>query len=337
MDFAVGYRHVSEGERFSSAVLDQPAVKEVYFPWVGEPSGRPRLGYGEGDDAETVCDVLHDELATLKAGGIRLDLLLNANCYGAEAMSARLEAHVIDVVSTLVGWGTKPDVVTAASPFVARTVKRVFPEIEVRASVNMRLTTVQAMAYLAPWFDSYYIGRDVQRNLDTVRRAADWCHAHGKRLGVLANSGCLRNCPWQTYHDNLIAHSDAALAVPAAKGFNPHLCWTLYRDPKNFPEILKATWIRPEDLRRYEGLVDFVKLATRQHASPRMVIEAYARGAFRGNLLDLLEPGFSPAFRPAFVDNAAFPPDWFEKTGACARECTDCGYCEKTFAVVSRA
>ena len=337
MDFAAGYRHVSEGERFSAAVLSQPSVKEVYFPWVEEPSGRPKVGYGEEDDAETVCDVLHDELVALKAGGVKLDLLLNANCYGARAMSRELEAHVIDIVTVLMGWGTKPDTVTAASPFVARTVKRVFPEIEVRASVNMRLMTVQAMAYLAPWFDSYYLGRDVQRNLETVKRAADWCHAHGKRLGILANSGCLRNCPWQTYHDNLIAHSDAALGLEAAKDFNPHLCWTLYRDPKNFPEILKATWIRPEDLHRYEGLVDFVKLATRQHASPRMVMEAYARGEFRGNLLDLLEPGFSPAFRPTFIDNAAFPPDWFVRTGACPRECTGCGYCERVFARVSRS
>ena len=336
MDFAVGYKHVSEGEPFSASVLDVPEVREVYFPWVDEPSGRPKIGSEEGDDAETICDVLHDELVALRRGGKRLDLLLNANCYGAEAMSRKLEAHVIDILATLVSWGTKPDVVTVASPFLARTVKRVFPEIEVRASVNMRLMTVQAMAYLAPWFDSYYLGRDVQRNLDTVKRAADWCHAHGKRIGILANSGCLRNCPWQTYHDNLVAHSDVALKMPNAD-FNPHLCWTLYRDPKNFPEILKATWIRPEDLHRYEGLVDFVKLATRQHASPRMVIEAYARGAFRGNLLDLLEPGFSPAFRPAFIDNAAFPPDWFDRTGACPRECTGCGYCEQVFVRVGSA
>ena len=335
MEFAVGYRHVSEGEPFSAFVLDVPAVREVYFPWVDEPSGRPKLGYGEGDDAATVCDVLHDELAALRAGGVRLDLLLNANCYGAEAMSKRLEAHVIDILATLVEWGTKPEIVTTASPFVARTLKKAFPEIEVRSSVNMRLMTVQAMAYLAPWFDSYYLGRDVQRNLETVRRAADWCHAHGKKLGILANSGCLRNCPWQTYHDNLIAHADEAMKVKNAD-FNPHLCWTLYRDPANFPEILKATWIRPEDLRRYEGLVDFVKLATRQHASPRMVTEAYVRGEFRGNLLDLLEPGFAPAFCPHSVDNAAFPPDWFERTSACPRECTDCGYCERTWRAVVR-
>ena len=138
------------------------------------PSGRPKVGYREGDDSATVCDILHDELVALKRGGKRLDLLLNANCYGAEAMSKKLEAHVIDILATLVSWGTKPEIVTTASPFIARTLKKVFPEIEVRASVDMRLMTVQAMAYLAPWFDSYYLGRDVQRNLDTVKRAFEW-------------------------------------------------------------------------------------------------------------------------------------------------------------------
>lgn len=328
MEFAIGYRHVSEGERFSSVALAYPEVREVYFPWPEEPSGRPMLGYGEGDDAETVCDVLHDELVALKSGGVRLDLLLNANCYGAEAMSKKLESHIIDILATLISWGTKPEVVTAASPFVARTVKKVFPEIETRASVNMRLTTVQAMAYLATWFDSYYLGRDVQRNLETVKRAADWCHANGKKLGILANSGCLRYCPWQTYHDNLIAHSADALREPAAKDFNPHLCWTLYRDAKSFPELLKATWIRPEDLHHYDGMVDFVKLATRQHAMPRLVVDAYVRGDHSGNLLDLLEPGFSPAFRPYAIDNKAFPSDWFERSGRCVGGCTGCGYCE---------
>ena len=335
MKFAVGYQHRSEGRPFSETALGHTSVDEVYFPWVDEPSGRPKLGYGEEDDAATVCDVLHDELVALKAGGKRLDLLLNANCYGAEAMSKKLEEHVIEILATLVGWNAKPEVVTTASPFVARTLKRVFPEVEVRASVNMRLTTLQAFRYLSPLFDSYYLGRDVQRDLATVKRFSDWCRANGKKLCVLANSGCLRNCPWQTYHDNLIAHSDAAMRVKNAD-FNPHLCWTLYKDPKNFPEILKATWIRPEDLGRYEGLVDVVKLATRQHANPEVVVSAYERGRFEGNLLDLLEPGFSPAFYPHFIDNTAFPPDWFERTGVCSCGCTDCGYCEKTFARVCR-
>ena len=337
MKFAIGYKHQSEGESFSALAFAYDEVREVYFPWVDEPSGRPVLGFGEGDDSETVKEVLRDELTVLRTSGKKLDLLLNANCYGRMAMSFELQQHICAIIDELATWECKPDIVTAASPFVARTIKKYYPEIETRASVNMRLTTLQAMKYLAPWFDSYYIGRDVQRNIDNVKRIADWAHSNGKKVGILANSGCLRNCPWQTYHDNLIAHSAAASEVFPAPGFNPHLCWTLYADAANFPEILKATWIRPEDLHAYEPYVDFVKLATRQHSMPRLVVDAYVTGEFRGNLLDLLEPGFSPAFAKGRVaiDNTRFPEDWALKVGRCDRECTDCGYCEKVFAEVS--
>ena len=334
---AAGYQHFADGAPFAEIALRHPSVKEVYFPWVGEPSGRPKLGFEEEDDPDELEAALKRDLTRLRGAGVRLDLLLNANCYGAEAMGVALERRIAAIVEKLASWGCRPEICTTASPFVARTLKSVAPDIEVRASVNMRLTTLQAFQYLAPLFDSYYLGRDVQRNLETVKRFSGWCRANGKKLCVLANSGCLRNCPWQTYHDNLIAHSDAAMKVENVKGWSPHLCWTLYKDPANFAEILKATWIRPEDLVRYEGLVDVVKLATRQHANPDMVISAYERGAFEGNLLDLFEPGFSPAFFPNFIDNAAFPSDWFDRASSCPHECSQCGYCESVLAKVLKS
>lgn len=338
MNFAIGYQHKSEGDAFSELALSYEEVREVYFPWVGEPSGRPVLGYGEGDDDQTIREVLQEELQALRLGGRKLDLLLNANCYGEIAMSHELEMKIDSIIRELDSWGCKPDIVTAASPFVAHCLKKRFPEIEVRASVNMRLTTIQAMSYLSPWFDSYYIGRDVQRNLDTVRQFSDWAHANGKKIGILANSGCLRNCPWQTYHDNLLSHSTLAMNHIRAEAFNPHLCWTLYRKPENFPELLKATWIRPEDIDRYAPFVDFVKLATRQHSLPRLVVNAYCSRSFRGNLPDLFEPGFTPAFAKAGVmlDSSRFPDDWAEVTGRCKRECTECGYCEKVFEILKQ-
>ena len=296
------------------------------------------LGYGEGDDNEVIKEILHDELVELRQRGVKLDLLLNANCYGEQAMSHALEEKIRAIITELDSWGCMPEIVTAASPFVARTVKKYFPQIETRASVNMRLTTLQAMKYLAPWFDSYYIGRDIHRDLSAVKRISEWAHANGKKVGILANSGCLRNCPWQTYHDNLVSHSAVAMNVRPASGFNPHLCWTMYEDPANFPEILKATWIRPEDLHRYEPYVDFVKLATRQHSMFRLVAEAYTGGSFKGNLLDLLEPGFAPAFGRSgvMIDNSSFPSDWSEKVSCCKRECLDCGYCDEVFTTVMK-
>ena len=92
--------------------------------------------------------------------------------------------------------------------------------------------------------------------------------------------------------------------------------------------LLENTWIRPEDIHHYEGLFDTVKLATRMHSHPGLVIEAYTRGSYYGNTLDLFEPGFGRALMPWIIDNKAFPEDWFERTTQCGKNCSSCGYCK---------
>lgn len=65
--------------------------------------------------------------------------------------------------------------------------------------------------------------------------------------------------------------------------------------------------------------MDVVKLATRQHDRPRMVIGAYASGRFDGNLTMLMEPNFSSLFgRESWIDNRRFPDDWFGTAADCA-------------------
>ncbi|MDA3923099.1 MAG: hypothetical protein PF904_00175 [Kiritimatiellae bacterium] len=245
MKFAVGYQYIEDGEPFSSIATDyRDHISEVYFAWIGQPSGRPILGSTDNEPDVVVQEQLLEELQLLRKIGIKLDLLLNANCYGERAISIAFEKEII------------------------------------------------------------------------------------------ANSGCLRFCPAQTFHDNLIAHSYEAEKLENIPDWNPHLCWNLYKDPANFGNILKSTWIRPEDLSLYEGIADTVKLATRQHAHPRMVIGAYAEGSFFGNLLDLLEPGFSPAFAPNFINNSAFPPDWGKHISECDNSCESCGYCNQVLSKV---
>ena len=70
-----------------------------------------------------------------------------------------------------------------------------------------------------------------------------------------------------------------------------------------------------------------VKLATRMHARPRTVIDAYVNRSYRGNLLDLMEPGFGPALAPCIIANERFPADWFERTSTCNHRCHACDYC----------
>lgn len=328
LKFTIGYQQPESGERFSSIISDyRSKVSEVYFPWIGTASGRPVLGNSHGEtDRDAQC-ILEEELRDLRRLGVKLDLLFNANCYGERAISKSLENEICSIIAHLDDIDCRPDIVTTTSLMIARTVKKYFSGTEVRASVNMRIGTTQAMGYVEELFDSFYLRRDLQRNIEYVKKVRRWCDRHGKKLCLLANSGCLRYCPGQTFHDNLIAHSSKAEEMNNVSDWNPHVCRNLYHNPENYVEILKSTWIRPEDLSLYEGIVDTIKLATRQHSHPRMVIGAYGDGNFRGNLLDLLEPGFSAIFSPNYIDNAAFPSQWAACIGTCTGNCDSCRYC----------
>jgi len=329
MKLAVGYQLAEEGEEPLVGVVRDylPHVAEVYFAWPGMASGRAAVGVARGGVDWTAQRRLEDDLRALRGMGVGLDLLLNANCYGGRAVSAHLENEVGSLLEHLEQVAGGADVVTTASPFVARAVKAHFPRVRTRASVNMRVGTPAAMEYVADLFDDYCVQRDVQRDVEYFRRLRAWADGRGKRLAMLANSGCLRCCPGQTFHDNLVAHEQEADETLRPDDWQPHTCWRWYRQAAHWPAVLQSTWVRPEDLHHYEGLADVAKLATRMHARPRAVVHAYATGRHRGNLLDLLEPGFAPAFAPHVLENARFPDDWFARTSTCLHRCEQCGYC----------
>ena len=103
----------------------------------------------------------------------------------------------------------------------------------------------------------------------------------------------------------------------------------LKKNTENRPAFLQNTWIRPEDVHNFKDKVDSIKVATRMHALPAMVIDAYARGSYHGNLADLFEPGHGPVFAPYVIDNDKFPSDWFTKTTKCNKYCLECNYCNE--------
>lgn len=328
MKFAAGYQEPENDELFSSITSDyRDSLAEVYFAWPGTPSGRSAWDRSRGAVDWSAQARLEAELTAIRAQGLKLDLLLNANCYGEKAVSLQLQNEVGSLLDYLGSRDLLPDIVTTASPFVAEIVRRHFPAVERRASVNMRLDSTLALSYLGGLFDSFYLRRDLQRDLSAVKLFHAWCLKQGKSLCLLANSGCLRNCPGQTFHDNLVAHDEGVASIANVADFQPHLCRGLYSDKNNLIEFLRGSWIRPEDIERYKPYVSVVKLATRRHSHPRMVIGAYAAGKFFGNLADLTEPSFSREFAPCIIDNRLFPENWHAIAGACAANCTHCGRC----------
>ena len=326
LKLSVGYQ-LPDADRFADVVTGCAAdIDEVYFPWRGAASGR---GVSIADDEEQ--SEMISELAEIRSQGIRLNMLWNGNCYGGDAISNALEKRVVEAVHTMserIGL----DAVTTASPFIAERIKHAFPKLEVRASVNMGIGSVTAMKCLGDAFDSYYAHRGLNRFPKRLEKLHDWCAAHNKRLYLLANSGCIDNCPAHLFHDNLVAHETEAACRPSPWNGFSGVCWSYYADPANRVSLLTdSTWLRPEEIDRYAGLADGIKLATRVHRDPARVIAAYARRSFDGNMLSLCEPDFSAL---AYLDNRRFPDDWLSRFGDLP-EAERIDFCEKELSNVS--
>ena len=328
LKLSVGYQY-SEKFSFSKIVSDYAnSIEEVYFPWVDSASGRSKICGYDGYFDYGLQNILTEELKRIKSMNIKLDLLFNANCYGEDAMSEVQRGKVYSIIDFLEDNGIKPDVVTTTSPAIAYMVREQYPEIEIKASVNMKISTVKGMQYVSHLFDSYCVAKECNRDIEKLKTLKAWAEENGKKITMLANSGCMRDCSGQIFHDNMVAH-ESEIAKQKNIDFMPYMCWNYLKKRENFASVLQNTWVRPEDIDNYEGLVDTVKLATRSHQLPGMVIGAYARRMYSGNLLDLFEPGFSPAFSPYVIDSSKIPEGFWQQTVSCNKDCTSCSYCQK--------
>ena len=303
-----------------------PRLREVYFPWPGLSNARAKV-YDKPDDEERIAA----DLKYCREHGMKLDILANATCYGDKSFTEEQRLQIIGIIRHLDELGLYPEIVMTTSPYIAKVFKTHFPDIEVRASVNMRLRNTLALEYLAPVYDSYYICRDVQRDLPTFHMMAAWCKDHGKKLCMLANSGCVRNCPWQVFHETLLSHNFNETFEEMANNNLETLCNRIFDKKSNWSDFLRCTWIRPEDIHVFEPELETIKLSTREAKHPFEIVEAYVNGSYDGDLLRLTDPIHTFGFRPYRVDNKSFPADWVTSgiAGKCAENCVHCGKCEQ--------
>jgi collagenase-like PrtC family protease len=333
MKFDVGYFLKDEfGRPFKEIVDDHPeGIASVFFPWTSVATDRVRIDKSDGYIDWKVQGRLVSDLRYAKSHGIKLDLLFNANCYGGRSISVDFANTICSIIDYLDPETGGIDFVTTTSLFVAWVVKQRYPRIRSKASVNMRLGEPAALEPVKHLFDDFIIQRDYNRDMEHVKMLLEWGRNNDRQMRILANSGCMRLCPGQVFHDNLCSHDDELHATINVADFPVSLCGDFYSRRQNLPAMLKSTWIRPEDLHHYEGLFPSVKLATRTSLNPRRIIEAYVKQSFDGNLLELFEPNHTLLFFPVVMENKRFPKDWFERTSSCKGHCHECHYCDEVF------
>ncbi|BDQ37819.1 hypothetical protein SYK_21790 [Pseudodesulfovibrio nedwellii] len=155
------------------------------------------------------------------------------------------------------------------------------------------------------------------------------------KIHLLANEGCLYQCPYKPAHDAHISLVNEGLCHERTFAMNRDLgcIRRLLQDPGL---ILASPFIRPEDIHRYEGQVDGIKLCGRTKGIIflKRAITAYIDGSYTGNLLNLMDAMGDLANR-INIPNKELPDQIFAQVSTCDKNCADCGWCHGVMQSIS--
>jgi collagenase-like PrtC family protease len=157
----------------------------------------------------------------------------------------------------------------------------------------------------------------------------------GIRIEVLANEGCLSRCPFRAAHEALIAAANAGLGVDTLRLNRDLGCLRLLCESPH--RIFASPFIRPEDVHRYEGSADIVKICGRTLGKEFLAraVDAYTKGRYAGNLTALFDTSHWMAERWE-IRNEQLPADFFDMITACRQDCRRCNTCQDLFTRIAR-
>lgn len=227
-----------------------------------------------------------------------------------------------------------------ASPYIASQLEAV-PSVNCMAdSMDKVVSLLDAISYTHFKQPSKFtLDRSLNRKIDTLSDIAAKCRAAypGMKLSLLANEGCLYQCPFKFAHDSHIALANTGVAADRTFTMNSEMgCIHILQET---PHVLfKSPLIRPEDAKKYDAIVDVLKICGRTlgHEFLQNTVSSYIRESYSGNLLELTDTMSWLAER-LYVANKDLPNDFFDTVTSCSKNCSACSYCHTLFKKHSHA
>jgi len=303
-------------------------VSALYGSLSEEPGGRAKK-WLPAAGAEQIAE--HIDQA--RARGIDFFYTLNGSCGANREFTAEGQKWLAERLGWLVEVGAAG--VVATNPSVIEMVKRRYPELRVTVSSIVNIDSVdKALFYQQLGVDTIYLPEYLGREFRLLRALRKKVKCE---LVLLVNLGCLVHCPLRDYHANFVSHSSECLDRGCYFDYSLAKCTQI--KSQSPVELMKAPWIRPEDLCRYEaiGFTHF-KLAGREKGSEWILraVAAYTAREYRGPLNDLIIgfDGIEPFGKfPVSLDNTRLNGfiDFFQKKD-CRQGCDRCDHCEEWLA-----
>jgi collagenase-like PrtC family protease len=283
-------------------------------------------------------DELAAYVADARAKGIEFFYCLNAACIGNAEFTAEGQRWLVERLGWLVDSGIEG--VVLSNPYMIAFTRRRFPRLKMAVSTAAAIDSVdKALFFQGQGASVLYLPEFINRDFPLLRQIRSRVRS---KLVLLANVGCVLHCPIRHYHINLVSHSNDSMELGTYVDYP--LMWCTREKARHPGAMLRAPWIRPEDLALYEKLgIDEFKLAGREMDRQwvERAVGAFAARRYDGDLNDLvlgfdhLEPYGRLPVRIANPTLDGFI-DFFRKKHDCRMGCRDCHYCDEYAALAVR-
>jgi len=272
-----------------------------------------RYQHSENEDSlEKLAEKIHEKNAEIA-------VTLNSPCNVPPLSEKLWWNRVKDYLMILDKIGI--DTVIIAHPFLMSLAKE-YTSLEVVASIICDINSVRgALYYENMGADIVVPSSSINYDIELLKNIKN--NLKRAEIKILVNEACLGNCPWRRFHQNALSHADRkGYDIDYAKS-----CTALYSENPHM--MLTNNVIRPEDLSKYEGISNFFKLVGRTTDPNTLLnmIHAYSTGHFSGNLVEIVDKGFSQ-----FIN---LPNDkldgLFEQKANCIKNCQNCNKCKTLY------
>ena len=288
-------------------------------------------------------DAAQEYIKAARAKGYSFNYLFNAPCIDAQEFTDLWRKRFLKHLDWAVDVGV--EMVTVAVPYLIEVIKKHNSKLKISVSSYARVNSLRRAVY----FQDLGVD-DITLDPISMNRNFRCLEAMTNKLGctvtLIANGICLYQCPFAEYHGVLMGHSSQE-NHPSGGRYEeyPFYNCTL-RKLSNPSEIIRAGFIRPDDLKIYEeiGITNF-KLVdrTRPTAWLSNTLKAYIEGKYDGDLLQILNfPHFflSLLYKQSGMEGApVFPQvanreldgfiEHLRKVDCPTQDCDSCNICRE--------
>jgi len=223
-----------------------------------------------------------DYIAYAKSHNLDFNYLLNGTVLNDE-FSKETTKKIYENLDWISNIGIKW--VTVSNPRIARIIHENYSNMNMNISIFAHIRTQRQIEF---WQRLGAKGINLDRDfVKNTKQLALLTKNTDLELILIANDPCLLNCPYELYHDNVMSKN--SITDEKYYHYCSFICMLEYIN--NPVEIIKSSFIRPEDIPFYEniGIKNF-KIVDRNRTTSFIVnaVNAYVNKAYDGNLIDLM-------------------------------------------------